>query len=329
MRAVVAHRYGPPEVAEVATVARPTPGPDEVLVEVAAAGISRAALHLLTGRPLLLRLAGFGLRAPKSPVGVELAGTAVAVGERVTRLSVGDEVFGYGNGTCAEYAVGKADKLAIRPDGLSAVEAAALVDSASTALQAVRERGRVGAGDRVLVLGASGGVGANAVQIAKAEGARVTGTASTAKVEFVRSLGADVVIDHARHDPLATDEPFDVIIDIGGNRPVKRLRKALTPTGTLVIVGGEGGGPITGGFERQLLAPLRAIGSKQTLTTFTATEHHRQLEALAELATSGAIASVVDRTHPLEQTVDALRRMEDGHIRGKDVVVVRPMADEG
>jgi NADPH:quinone reductase-like Zn-dependent oxidoreductase len=160
------------------------------------------------------------------------------------------------------------------------------------------------------------------VQIAKADGAWVVGTASTAKVEFVRSLGADEVIDHSTEDPLAGARTFDVIIDIGGNRPVTRLRRALSQTGTLVIVGGEGGGAITGGFGRQLLAPLRGFGSGQSLTTFVSEEHHRVLEVLAELVTTGSIRPVVDCIEPLERTADALRRMEDGQIRGKDVVRV-------
>jgi len=324
MRAVVADRYGSPEVLQVRTIARPRPGKDEVLVQVAFAGLSRAALHLLTGTPYLLRLAGFGFRAPKNPVGTELAGTVVAIGTEVTRFSVGDEVFGYAKGTCVDIAVAKQDKLAHRPDGLSAANAAALVDSASTALQAIRDHGRVGAGHRVLVLGASGGVGSFALQIAKALGGDVTATASTAKLDFVRSLGADAVVDHASTDPLEIDQHFDVIIDIGGNRSPKAMRRALTADGTLVIVGGEGGGRLTGGFQRQLLAPIRATGSAQTVKTFVATEHHRFLDDLAELVLAGHVTPAVDQTHSLTKTASALERMAAGEIRGKDLVEIRP-----
>jgi len=322
MQAVTADRYGSPDVLQVRTIDRPEPGKDEVLVQVAFAGLSRAALHLLTGTPYLLRLAGFGLRAPKYPVGTELAGTVVAVGDDVTRFAIGDEVFGYAKGTCVDFAVAKEAKLALRPEGVTPMQAAAIVDSASTALQAVRDHAEVRAGQRVLVLGASGGVGSFAVQIAKALGAEVTGTASTAKIEFVAGLGADHVIDHTTTDPLATDRPFDAIIDVGGRRPVKAMRKALTEDGTLVIVGGEGGGNLTGGFQRQLLAPARAIGSSQRLKTFVATEHHRYLDDLAQLVVAGDLEPAIDEVHPLAETAEGLERMEAGQIRGKDLIEV-------
>jgi len=324
MRAAHAKRYGPPSVLEVRDVPVPTAGEGEVLVRVQAAGLSRAALHLLTGTPYLLRLAGFGLRAPKRAAGIEVAGTVVAVGPEVTRFAVGDEVFGYGPGAFATFAVAKEDKLAHRPSGLPVTQAAALVDSASTALQAVRDHAQVQPGQRVLVLGASGGVGSFAVQIAAARGAEVTGTASTAKVEFVRGLGAGDVVDHTAADPLATDRPYDVIVDGGGNRPVRALRRALTPTGTLVIVGGEGGGPVTGGILRQLLAPLRAIGSSQSLKMFTTKEHHGSLEDLAQLVADGSIVPAIDQVHPLDDARLAMERMASGAIRGKDVIEVAP-----
>ena len=322
MRAAVAPRYGGPEVVQIAEVARPEAGEGEVVVQVAAAGVSRAALHLLTGKPYLVRLAGFGLRRPKRPVGVEVAGTVAAIGPGVERLAVGDEVFGYGMGSCAEYAVAKEAKLAVKPAGISFAQAAAIVDSASTALQAVRDHAGVQAGQRVLVLGASGGVGALAVQIAKDLGAEVTGTASTAKVAFVRSLGVDAVVDHRTDDPLATDRPYDVIIDIGGNRKVRAMRRALTPSGTLVIVGGEGGGNLTGGIGRQLLAPLRAIGSDQTCKMFIASENAGDLGELVGLVAAGRIRATIDQVHPLADVRVALERMEAGAIRGKDVIEV-------
>jgi NADPH:quinone reductase-like Zn-dependent oxidoreductase len=324
MQAVRADRYGDPaEVLGVRTVDRPVAGKGEVLVRMEVAGLSRGALHLTTGTPYLLRLAGFGFRAPKHAMGNELAGTVVEVGDGVTRFAVGDEVFGYAMGTCAEFAVAKADKLAHRPDGVTARQAAAIVDSASTALQAVRDHAEVQRGQRVLVLGASGGVGSFAVQVAKASGATVTGTARTEKVGFVRDLGADEVVDHARADPLAAAEPFDVIIDLGGNRAPKAMLAALAPDGTLVIVGGEGGGKLTGGFERQLLAPIRAVGGSQRVKTFTATEHHRYLDELAAMVASGQIIPAIDQVHALAEAAVGLERMEAGAIRGKDLVEVR------
>ena len=323
MSALVARRYGGPEVLEVASIAAPTVGPGEVLVRVAAAGVSRAAMHLLTGTPYLLRLAGFGLRAPKQPaVGNEVAGVVAAVGADVTGFAQGDEVFGSASGGCAELAVAKAAKLAHKPAGLTFVQAAALVDSASTALQGVRDHAGVRAGQRVLVLGGSGGVGSFAVQVAADLGAEVTATARTAKLEFVRSLGAAHVVDHTTTDPLDVDRPYDVIVDIGGNHPVRRLRKALAADGTLVIVGGEGGGRLTGGFERQLLAPLRAIGGAQSLKTFVADEDAGTLEELAAMAVAGRLRPAVDRTHPLADGAEAFRRMAAGEICGKDVVEV-------
>lgn len=321
VRALVGRTYGPPSVLEVADVARPTPGPGQVAVRVAAAGVSRAALHLLTGRPMLLRLAGFGVRRPKQPVvGVEVAGVVAAVGDGVDDLQVGDEVFGYARGACAEVAVADAAKLARKPPALTFVEAACTVDSASTALQAVRDHGQVRDGQRVLVLGASGGVGSFAVQAAVAAGAEVTGTASAAKVELVRSLGAAHVVDHGAADPLAVAEPFDVIIDAGGNRPIRALRRALAADGRLVLVGGEGGGAITGGFQRQLLAPLRAIGSSQHVVAVMAKEERATLEALAAMVVAGELRPAIDRVHPLAQGRAALERMAAGEIRGKDAI---------
>lgn len=323
MRALVGRTYGPADGLSEEAVARPEPGKGEVLVRVHAAGVSRAALHLLTGKPYLIRLAGFGVRAPKQPVvGNELAGVVEAVGPDVVDLQVGDEVFGYGWGSCAELAVGKAAKLAHKPASVSFVDAAATVDSASTAIQAVRDHAAVQAGQRVLVLGGSGGVGSFVVQIAASLGAEVTATASTAKLDFVRDLGAAHVVDHSSEDPLTVDQPFDVIIDIGGNRPVRQLRKALAADGTLVFVGGEAGGPLTGGFQRQILAPLRAIGSSQRLKAVMATEHRASLEDLAALIEAGSLRPAVDRTHSLADGAAAFRRMEAGEIRGKDVIVL-------
>ncbi len=323
IRALVARRYGPPSVLEVATVDRPEPGPGQVLVRVAAAGVSRAALHLLTGRPLLLRLAGFGVRRPRQPVvGIEVAGVVAALGEGVTGFDVGDEVFGYASGACGELAVAEASKLAPKPAALTFVEASCLVDSASTALQAVRDHGQVRAGQRVLVLGASGGVGSLALQVAVAAGAEVTGTSSPAKAALVRSLGAADVIDHTAADPLAVDQPYDVIIDVGGRRPIRRLRRALSPDGVLVLVGGEGGGAITGGFQRQILAPVQALGSSQRVVSVLAKEQRATLEAIAELAEAGRLRPVIDRVHRLDDGAAAFERMAAGQILGKDAVEI-------
>src|SRR3954469_15318715 len=253
MRAVVQDGYGTSDVLRVAEVARPTVGPREVLVEVRAAGLDRGTWHLMQGKPRLLRLV-FGLRSPKQPViGRDVAGTVVEVGAEVTAFAVGDEVFGVAPGSVAEYAVAREDKLARRPANVTWEQAAAVPVSGGTALQAVVDAGRVAAGQKVLVIGASGGVGSYAVQLATSAGAEVTGVASAAKADLVRALGADHVLDYAADDFADGTAQYDLILDIAGLSELSRLRRALTPTGTLVLVGGEGGGDWTGGtMGRQL-----------------------------------------------------------------------------
>lgn len=328
MPAIAADRYGSADVLELRTVPVPTPDADQVLIRVRAAGVGRGVWHLMTGTPLVIRL-GFGLRGPKRPVlGMEVAGTVEAVGSDVTRFAPGDEVFGMGLSTYAAYAVAPEAKLARRPEALTPVEAAAMCDSASTALQAVRDHANVQAGQRVLILGGSGGVGSYAVQIAKAQGAHVTATAGTPKVEFVRGLGADEVIDHRTSDPteLPAGAPrYDAIIDIGGNNPLRRLRSALAPEGTLVIVGGEqASGKVLAGFGRNIWATLRSLATRQTLKMFVATEDHAYLEDLVALVVAGDVRPSVDRTYPLDETAAALHALEAGEARGKLVIEVDP-----
>src|ERR1700733_5892251 len=254
MQAIVQDHYGPAQdVLRLEEIDRPTIGDGEVLLRVHAAGVDRGVGHLMTGLPYPVRLAGFGVRAPKDRVrGREVAGSVEAVGPGVTTLAAGDKVFGISEGSFAGYARAKADKLAPLPGGLTFEQAAAVPVSALTALQAVRDHGRVRAGQKVLVIGASGGVGTFAVQIAKAYGAEVTGVCSTAKMDLVRSVGADHVIDYTRGGIADGAQRYDGIIDIGGNRPLRQLRAALTRRGTLVIVGGETGGRWLGGFDRSL-----------------------------------------------------------------------------
>src|SRR3954468_433459 len=246
MRAVVQDRYGTSEVLRVARVPRPGIADDEVLVRVSAAGLDRGTQHLMTGKPYVMRL-GVGLRRPRNPVsGRDVAGTVAAVGASVTRFAVGDEVYGIAPGSFAEYAVAREDKLARKPVTLSFAQAAVVPVSAGTALQALVDVGRVQAGQSVLVLGASGGVGTFAVQLAKAFGAQVTGVCSSAKHDLVMSLGADHVIDYSRVDFADGTARYDVILDIGGTPSLGRLRRALRPRGTAVFVGGENAGSLTG-----------------------------------------------------------------------------------
>src|SRR4051812_8118837 len=312
MRAVVQDRYGDTaDVLRPAEVARPTIGAGEVLVRVAAAGVDRGVWHLMAGKPYAVRLA-IGLRAPRNRIrGRELAGVVEAGGADGTSLRPGDEVFGMGEGTFAEYAPAKAGKLAPAPPGLSAAQAAVVPISASTALQAVRDHGRVQAGQSVLVIGASGGVGTFAVQIATASGAHVTGVSSTEKLDLVRSLGAEDVVDYRTTDLADLGRRFDVVLDIGGNRPLRALRRLLTPTGTLVIVGGEDGGRLLG-MGRQLLALLLSPFGRQNLRMFVASENADDLAVLGEMIEAGTITPVLDRTFPLEEAAAAVAHMSGG-----------------
>ena len=289
-------------------------------MRVRAAGVGRDVWHLMTGMPYLVRVAGFGVRAPKQPIlGRDVAGTVEAVGPGVTRFGPGDDVFGFADGAFADHTVAAEDHLARLPKASSFEEAAALPVAGTTALQAAAH-GQIRVGHRVAVTGASGGVGSLAVQIAVALGAEVTGVASTTKLDFVRTLGAAHVVDHTRDDVTRQDVSFDVIVDIAGNRRLRDLRRALTPNGRLVIVGGEGGDPLTGGTHRQLRARLVSPFIGQTLTTFIAKERCDDLEALARLADSGRLRPAIDRAWQLADAADALRHLAGGHTRGKHVL---------
>lgn len=248
---------------------------------------------------------------------MDLAGIVERVGAAVTRFAEGDAVFGIGHGTFAEYARASQDKLAALPKGLDLASAGALAVTGSTALQAVEDHGRVQPGQHVLVLGASGGVGTYVVQIARSLGAAVTGVASTDKLDLVRDLGADQVIDYRTADPLDGSQRYDVIIDTGGNRSLRDLRRALAPRGTLVIVGGEGGGRWIGGLDRQVRAKLISTVSRQHLTTFVAKEDAPHLERLADLVETAAVAPVIDRRFHLAEAAVAICHLETGAARGK------------
>jgi NADPH:quinone reductase-like Zn-dependent oxidoreductase len=295
-------------------------------VQVRAAGVDPGVWHLMTGRPYLVRALGFGLRRPKVAVrGRDVAGVVTAVGTGVTRIAVGDEVYGTSDGgTFAEYAVAAEKLVARKPARLSFAEASVMPISGATALQAVRDSGRVQPGQQVLVIGAAGGVGSFAVQIARAVGATVTGVCSTSKIDLVRSLGAVDVIDYTQEEITSRGPRFDVIIDTAGNRPLSVLRQALTPQGTVVIVGGEqSAGSIMGGFQRQLLqAPLVSLFGKQRLVGLTAKERWQDLDALTALVDAGDLSPALDRTFSLEEAPDAVRRVADGHSRGKVAVVL-------
>ena len=323
MKAIVQDRYGSADVLEFRDIEDPVPGPEDVLLRVHAAGCGPDVWHLMTGMPYMARLA-IGLREPKLKVlGWDVAGTVEAVGANVTAFRPGDEVMGQAKGSFAELVIAKADELVPKPSGLSFEQAAALPVSGVTALRAIDEEGHVQPGQTVLVIGAAGGVGSLAVQIAKARGATVTAVASGSKADLVRSLGADDVIDYTREDFTDGSRRWDVIIDTAGRRPLSALRRALTPKGTLVIVGGDGGGEWTGGFFRGMLrAPIVSLFVGQRLRGLATKITQEDLAALAELVEAGTVMPVIDRTYPLIEAPDAIRYLAEGHARGKIVITV-------
>jgi NADPH:quinone reductase-like Zn-dependent oxidoreductase len=321
MQAIVQGAYGSADVLHLARITLPEIAAGEVLLRVHAAGLDRGAWHLMTGTPFLLRL-GFGLRKPKNPVrGREVAGTVVAAGSAVTRFSAGDEVFGIGRGTFAEYAAAREDKPR-KPANATFEQAAVVPVSALTAMQALTDAGRVEQGQKVLVVGASGGVGSFAVQLAKAFGAEVTGVCSAAKLDLVRSLGADHVIDYAAADFADGMHHYDLILDIAGNPALSRLRRALAPAGTAVLVGGEEGGSLTGGMDRQLRAVALSRFTSQRLTSCLCRERFADLERLTALIEASKLTPCIDRTYPLDQVPKAMRHLAAGKARGKIAITI-------
>jgi len=320
MRAIVQHVYGSADRLHLSEIEKPIIAADEVLVQVRAAGVDRGTCHLMRGQPYLIRILGFGFRGPKNHVpGLDVAGTVVVAGADVTRFRPGDEVFGISRGSFAEYAAAREDKLVRKPAALSFEQAAVVAVSGLAALQGLRA-GRITAGQKVLVIGASGGVGTYAVQLAKAFGATVTGVCSTAKLDLVRSIGADNVIDYTREDFADGRQHYDLILDIGGNSPLSRLRRALTPTGTLVIAGGEGGRWT--GVGRQLRALMLSPVVRQRLTMYISTHRQADLEELRQQIEAGHLTPVVGKAYPLPDVPDAIRHLEDGRVQGKIAIIV-------
>ncbi|HEX6711706.1 MAG TPA: NAD(P)-dependent alcohol dehydrogenase [Rubrobacter sp.] len=323
MKAIVQDKYGPVDVLELRDVEKPQPGDDELLIRVHATGVDPGVWHLMTGLPYLVRVMGFGFRRPKIRIrGTDAAGTVEAAGKNVIQLKQGDPVFGTCDGSFAEYACAKAERFASKPENLSFEQAAAVPISGMTALGGLRDAGKIRSGQEVLIIGAAGGVGTYAVQLAKAFGAVVTGVCSTSKVELVRSIGADEVIDYTREDFTDGTRQFDLILDTAGRRPLSQLRRALTPQGTLVLVGGEGGGHWLGGFQRQIFAPLRSRFSEQKLLGLVSKERHQDLLTLKDLIEAGKLTPVIDRTYPLSEAPQAIRYLAQGHARGKVVLTV-------
>jgi NADPH:quinone reductase-like Zn-dependent oxidoreductase len=323
MQAIAQTRYGtvPEDVLRLEQMARPRIAADEVLVQVRAAGVDRGTWHVMAGQPYLMRILGFGFRGPRNPVpGLDAAGTVVAVGPEVTRFAVGDEVFGIVRGSFAEYAAAREDKLVRKPARLSFEQAAVVAVSGLTALQGLRDSGRIQPGQQVLVIGASGGVGTYAVQLARFFGATVTGVCRAAKADLVRSIGADHVIDYTQADFADGRRRYDLILDIGGNTRLSRLRRALAPRGTLVIVGGEGAKWT--GVGRQLRALAISPLTRQRLTSYVSRHRLADLETLRQLTESGQVTPVIGETCPLAAAPQAIRRLHAGHARGKIAITI-------
>jgi NADPH:quinone reductase-like Zn-dependent oxidoreductase len=315
VKAIVQDRYGEVDALQLRDVSEPQAKDDEVLVRVRAAGLDPGVWHLMTGRPYLVRIIAFGLRHDVR--GMDMAGVVESVGTEVRDFKPRDEVFGTCHGSFAELATARASTIAHKPANLSFEQAAVVPVSACTALQGLRDQGRIEAGQNVLIIGAAGGVGSFAVQIAKAFGAQVTGLCSTRNTDLVRTIGADSVIDYTKEDFAAAPGRFDLILDTAGRRPLSVLRRALTPHGTIVIVGGEGGGRWIGGFDRgfrgQLLGPL----VHQRIRQLTANVNQADLLVLADLIEAGKLNPVITSIYPLGQVPDAIRLWEKGHARGK------------
>lgn len=321
MKAIYQDRYGSADVLSYCDVSVPEPGVGEVLLSVRAAGVDPGVWHLMTGLPYLVRL-GFGLRRPKSAIpGMDVAGQVVAVGANVTRFRRGDHVFGICRGAFAEFACASEAQLAHKPKHLSFSEAAAIPVSACTALRGLRNTGKLQAGQRVLIIGAGGGVGSFAIQLAKYFGAEVTGLCSAGKMAAVRNIGADHVLDYGRDDFTAQDRKFHLILDTAGNRPLSELRRGLAPDGCLVIVGGEEGGRWLG-IGRQLKALILSPFLQQKLRFFISVPGQADLEMLRQLAETGNLHPMMGYSYPLADAAAALAQIEAGHVAGKITLTV-------
>jgi NADPH:quinone reductase-like Zn-dependent oxidoreductase len=326
MKAVVYTDYGPPDVLEVRDVKKPVPNDDQVLIKVRAAAVNPLDWHFIRGTPYIMRFMMAGLRKPKDPrVGVDYAGTVEAVGKNVTQFKPGDEVFGNRSGAFAEYLCARADRaIALKPANLTFEQAAGVPVAGFTALQGLRDKGKVQPGQKVLINGASGGVGTFAVQIAKSLGADVTGVCSTRNLELVRSIGADHVIDYTKEDFTKGNEHYDVILDNVGTQPLSGFRRVLKPNGICVMIGGGGPneGKWVGPMARPLKAKLMSPFISQKMGMMLAQGNKEDLNILADLMQSGKVTPVIDRTYPLREIREAIRYLETGRARGKVIITV-------
>jgi NADPH:quinone reductase-like Zn-dependent oxidoreductase len=319
MKAMVYHKYGSPDVLKLEEIEQPIPKDNEVLVKVHAASVNAADWHLLRGKPFLVRLMGFGLLKPKHTIlGSDIAGRVEAVGRNVKQFQPGDEVFGNIRGGFAEYVCAREDALVLKPANLSFEEAAAVPMAAVTALQGLRDKGQIQPGQKVLINGASGGVGTFAVQIAKSFGADVTGVCSTRNVDMVRSIGADHVIDYMQEDFTKNGQRYDLILAANGYHPILDYRRALSPKGMYVMTGGS----MTQMFQAMLLGPLISMAGSKKMGNVMAKPNKKDLVFMKELLEAGKVVPVIDRRYPLREVPEAIRYVEEGHARGKVVITV-------
>jgi NADPH:quinone reductase-like Zn-dependent oxidoreductase len=325
MKAIVQDEYGrvAENVLRLEEIDIPTPGDDDVLMRVHAASIHIGDWHVMTGMPYMLRVVGFGLRRPKvRQRGMDVAGSVEAVGKDVTQFRAGDDVFGTCKGAFAAFACASEDELALKPENLTFEQAATVPTSALAALQGLRDKGQIRSGQHVLVVGASGGVGLFAVQVAKSFGAEVTGVCGTAKVDLVRSAGADHTIDYTKEDFARGAQRYDLVLDMGGNRSLSDLRRSLTPNGTLVLAGGEGGNRFLGGTSRWIQALVLSPFVRHKLRILSTQPRKQDLLSLKELIESGKLTPVIDRTFPLTEVPAAFRYVSEGRARGKVVITI-------
>lgn len=323
MKAIVQRVYGSADVLEYTEIDKPPVGENDVRLQVHAAGLHIGDWHVMTGLPYMLRVVGFGLRVPNVRVrGMDVAGKVESVGRNVTEFRAGDDVFGTCEGAFAEYACAPESNLALKPANLTFHQAAAVPTSSFAALQALRNRGEIRSGQKVLIVGATGGVGAFAVQIAKSFGTEVTGVCSTTGIDQVRSLGADHVIDYTQEDFARSDRRYDLILDTGGNRSLSDLRRVLSPGGTLVLVGGEGGNRVIGSTGKWIRALVLSPFLREKLRPLSTMPNKKDLLFVKELVEAGKLTPVIDRTFALSEVPDAFRYLEQGHGRGKIVITV-------
>jgi len=323
MKAIIYTKYGPPDVLQLKEIEKPTPKDNEILIKVHAASVNAADWHLLRAKPFLVRLMGMGLLKPKNKIlGADIAGRVEVVGKNVKQFQPGDEVFGdifdCGLGGYAEYVCASEDALVLKPESVTFEEAAAVPLAALTALHALRDKGHIQPGQKVLINGASGGVGTFAIQLAKYFGAKVTTVCSTRNLDMVRKLGADHVIDYTQEDFTKNGERYDLILAANGFHPIFDYKRALRPKGVYVMSGGSG----TQMFQAMLLGPFISMTGSKIMRSVSSKPNKKDLVFMKELLEAGKVVPVIDRRYPLSEVAEAIRYLEEGHAKGKVIITM-------